>query len=161
MKAMKRKIFWLLPIILAMMLSNSSCKKNYETNIYGNSMLWISIDNSSVEAIESFEIQFTTKSVQGEVKNHDIKYTKSGGFVSEGSLSFPTTMQGGWVKVYEGFDECDLITIVYNGNKYTTRGYKFPEQRCIKVSWKTTSVEGEFGITNYDIEIIEQNIDVL
>lgn len=159
---MKRKNLWLLPMILAMMLlSNSSCvKENNDTNIYGNSMLWVSIDNSSMEAIGNFEIQFTTKSVQGEVKDHNIVYTKSAGFIAEGPLSFPTTMQGGWVKVYEGLDETDLITIVYNGNKYTTRGYKFPEQRCIKVNLKTTSVGGEFGITDYDITIIEQTIDV-
>jgi len=98
--------------------------------------------------------------MHGGVKNHDIMYTKSSGFVTEGSLSFPTTMQGSWIKVYEGLDETDLITVIYNGNKYTSKGYKFSEQRCIKVSWKTTSVKGEFKITDCDITIIEQTIDV-
>lgn len=138
----------------------SCVKENNETNIYGNSMLWVSIDPSSLDQIETFEIQFTTKSIQGEVKDHNIMYNKSSGFTSEVPLSFPTTMKGGWVKVYEGLDETDLITLEYNGNKYTTRGYKFTEQRCIRVSWKTTSVEGEFGVTDYDIEIIEQTIDI-
>lgn len=141
------------------MLSSSCVKEINETNIYGNSMLWVSIDNSS-EAIGDFDIQFTTKDVYGDVKNHNITYTQSGGFVTEGPLSFPSIMGGGWQKVYEGLDQTDSITILYNGSKYTTRGYKFPEQRCIKINWKTTSIEKVFEIVDYDIEIIEQNIDV-
>lgn len=157
----KIKFLRLLPIIMAMILLSNSCvKDNYETNIYGNSILWISIDNSSIDYIESFEIQFTTKSVRGEIKNHSIMYTKSGGFVSEGPLSAPTTMQGGWIKVYENIDEADSIIVIYKGNRYTTRGYHFSEQRCIKVSLKTTSVGGEFETTDYDIDMIEQEIDV-
>lgn len=123
-------------------------------------MLWISVDSSSVEAIDKFEIKFKTKDVYGVEKEHQISYTKNGGFVTEGNLSFPTTMKGGWQKVYEGLDETDSIIIVYNGNKYITRGYKFPEQRCIKINWRTTSVEGEFDIKDFDIEIIEQEIEI-
>jgi len=158
----KSQFLLLLPIILVVMLLPSciNVEDKTEINVYGNSMLWFSIDNSSMEYIESFEVIFTTKDVYGVEEERHIMYTKNGGFETEGKLSFPTTMEGGWQKVYEGLDETDSITIVYNGNKYTTRGYKFPEQRCIKINWKTTSVEGEFGIVDYDITIIEQEIEV-
>lgn len=126
-------------------------------------MLWIKIDNASLENIDNFEIKFTTKDVYGATKEHHITYSKSGGFITEEKLSFPTTMKNAeWHKVHEGIDMVnDAIIVIYNGKEYTTRGYALSEQRCIEVNLKSSSVGGVINTTDYDIEIIEQGVDVL
>ena len=147
-----------------MLLSNSCTEENYETRNYGNSMFWVKFEDNSKDLIENLAIEFTTKDVYGKVENRHLTYIKSGGFIDVDSttLSFPYAMKDGWQKVYEGLDETDSITFIYNGNRYTTRGWRYPElQRCVKINWKTTSVEGgDVIITNTDIEIIEQEVDI-
>lgn len=155
----KRKFLWLLPIVLVVTLLSSCRKEQTTTNIYGNSILWIKIADSSLN-IESLEIKFTTKDIYGAIKNHQITYSK-GGFVSDVNLSPPTSIDGGsWHKVYQGIDETDTIVILYKGKEYFTRGYSFSEQRCIEINLKVNSLDGEFTIINHDIEIIQKEIEI-